>query len=162
MSAEDLVQATVQPVASEGAVSEPWMPIETAPKDGDVLCFVPGFGMGMMVLYWMDGYWREKANSMGLKRPPTHWMPLPAAPGSDDRTNATPDLQRQNETDYLLLQVSALVAEVERIASDCDAVANNFRKGWRNEPVTLAAMFDRVTRELRAALTASKDTGERS
>jgi hypothetical protein len=58
-----------------------WLPIDTAPINGaEVLCFIPGFGMGQMVLYWGDGRWREKANGMSLKIPPTHWMPLPAAP----------------------------------------------------------------------------------
>jgi hypothetical protein len=65
------------------ALRPDWQPIETAPKDGtEVLCFVGGIGMGPMVLYWMHGYWREKANSLGLKRPPTHWMPLPAPPNT--------------------------------------------------------------------------------
>jgi hypothetical protein len=58
-----------------------WLPIESEPKDGrDLLCFVDGLFMGHMVLYWSDGYWREKANGMGLKSEPTHYMPLPAPP----------------------------------------------------------------------------------
>lgn len=36
------------------------------------------------------------------------------------------------------------------IIADLDAVAENFRKGWRAEPPTMAALFDRVVRELRA------------
>jgi hypothetical protein len=66
-----------------GTVPEGWRDISTAPKDGrDLLCWSDGIGIGAMVLYWMDGYWREKANGMGLKREPTHWMPIPCAPGS--------------------------------------------------------------------------------
>ena len=61
-----------------------WQPIDTAPKDGtSVIAFVPGFGMGTFVLFWMDGYWREPANMMGLKVKPTHWMPLPSPPKAE-------------------------------------------------------------------------------
>lgn len=59
-----------------------WQPIETAPNDGQkLLMWSPGLGIDWLVLYWMDGYWREPANGMGLKREPTHWMPLPPPPG---------------------------------------------------------------------------------
>lgn len=58
-----------------------WQTMETAPKDGrTVLTYVAGLGMGQMTLYFMDGYWREQANGMGLKIDPTHWMPLPPSP----------------------------------------------------------------------------------
>lgn len=58
-----------------------WRDIETAPKDGtEILTFSDRMGLGTMVLYWADGYWREKANGLGLKYEPTHWMPLPVAP----------------------------------------------------------------------------------
>ena len=61
-----------------------WRPIESAPADGtEILAYMPGFALGQMVLYWQDDYWREKANSMGLKYPPTHWMPLPSPPGAE-------------------------------------------------------------------------------
>ena len=60
-----------------------WRTIDSAPKDGsDILAWSPGLMIGAMVLYWADGYWREKANCMGLKADITHWMPLPSAPGS--------------------------------------------------------------------------------
>lgn len=58
-----------------------WRPdIEAAKTGADVLAFVPGLGMGQMVLFWMDGYWREKANCMGLKVEPTAWKPLSSDP----------------------------------------------------------------------------------
>lgn len=58
-----------------------WQPIETAPKDGrKLLMWHPGFGLDALVLYWMDGYWREPANGLGLKSDPSHWMALPAPP----------------------------------------------------------------------------------
>jgi len=64
-----------------GGESEGWREVTDEVKDGrEVLAFVPGLGMGLMVLFWMDGYWREKANMMGLKIAPTHYMPLPAPP----------------------------------------------------------------------------------
>jgi hypothetical protein len=58
-----------------------WQPIETAPRDGtEILTFSDRIGLGNMVLYWADGYWREKANGLGLKYEPTHWQPLPPSP----------------------------------------------------------------------------------
>ena len=67
--------------ALTAALAEMWRPIEEAKKNGDeYLCLIPGVGMGQMVLYWSDGYWREKANGLGLKIEPTHFMPLPAPP----------------------------------------------------------------------------------
>ncbi len=67
--------------ALEAALAAMWRPIGEAKRDGtEYLCLIPGFGMGQMVLYWTDGYWREKANGMGLKREPTHFMPLPSPP----------------------------------------------------------------------------------
>jgi hypothetical protein len=58
-----------------------WQSIESAPKDGrTLLMWAPGFGLGALVLYWMDGYWREPANGLGLKVVPTHWMALPPSP----------------------------------------------------------------------------------
>ena len=55
-----------------------WQPIETAPKDcTEILGFTE---VGQMVLFFEGGMWREKANFMGLKRAPSHWMPLPKPP----------------------------------------------------------------------------------
>ena len=54
-----------------------WQPIDTAPRDGtEVLIFG---NCGIMVMLFDNG-WREKANYMSLKTPPTHWMPLPSEP----------------------------------------------------------------------------------
>ena len=58
-----------------------WQPIETAPKDGrKLLVYSKGLGIDWLVLYWLDGMWREPANGMGLKREPDYWMPLPPPP----------------------------------------------------------------------------------
>ena len=70
-------------LAKGGSMTD-WQPINSAKKDGsEILAFIPGFGMGQMVLYWTDGYWRATANGMGLKIEPTHWMPLPGAPSDE-------------------------------------------------------------------------------
>lgn len=55
-----------------------WRDIETAPKDCTEILAVTD--VGQMVVFFEGGYWREKANFMGLKREPTHWMPLPKPP----------------------------------------------------------------------------------
>lgn len=56
-----------------------WQPIETAPKDGDVLVYVAR-SKEQFVAYWdeEEEAWRFAPNAK-LKTP-THWMPLPPAP----------------------------------------------------------------------------------
>lgn len=68
-----------------------WRDVRTdpPPRDGtSILAWIDGFGMGPMVLFWMDRYWREPANHLGLKKEPSFWQPitppLPTAP--EDRT----------------------------------------------------------------------------
>lgn len=62
-----------------------WKPIETAPRDGTMIfVYVPGFGLGPLLLYWLDGMWREPANGMGLRPTPTHWRPLGPPPQQGD------------------------------------------------------------------------------
>lgn len=59
-----------------------WQPIETAPKDGtEILVYA---NVGPMVSFFSSGMWREKANMMGLKSEPSHWMRLPDAPAAHD------------------------------------------------------------------------------
>jgi|GEM_PF-3149976 len=70
-----------------------WQPIETAPKDRQVLFLVPEFGV-YAESPWIGG-WSHLHEVWTLKTPyviegkavivndvptPTHWMPLPAAP----------------------------------------------------------------------------------
>lgn len=59
-----------------------WQPIETAPKDGTrILVWSQEYGgRGPLVLFWMDEHWREPANLLSLRVPPTHWMPIPPPP----------------------------------------------------------------------------------
>ncbi len=75
-----------------------WQPIETAPKDLRVLVFVPDtYGnptiSGVFTAQWLDGYGWESGyvgcmdEAAGLTAP-THWMPLPIAPSSDDEAAA--------------------------------------------------------------------------
>jgi hypothetical protein len=81
---------TPQPAATA------WMPIETAPKDGTrILAYQPdGQWRGnnpdrrerQEVVYWhqpgnpaADGFWMPYLR-------PTHWMPLPAPPTAEGRT----------------------------------------------------------------------------
>lgn len=81
-----MLQAAPTPPAASG---DEWnFDMSAAPSDGtDILAFCDGVGMGQMVLYWLDGYWREKANGMGLKRVPIAWRPLPTPPASTSPTN---------------------------------------------------------------------------
>jgi len=64
-----------------------WQPIETAPKDVEVLVFDEGV---ITISLWIDedgegddgrlkGWWEQSSNSL-IDPPPTHWMPLPDPP----------------------------------------------------------------------------------
>ena len=61
-----------------------WQPIETAPKDRDVLVFAGPTHLGtdgrIIVGYSLSGTrWWSKPGLYSIQRP-THWMPLPAVP----------------------------------------------------------------------------------
>lgn len=63
-----------------------WMPIETATKNGtEILGYTEE--VGALVLYWdsMTGEMDHWSDGMSVSFwKPTHWMPLPAAPGPAD------------------------------------------------------------------------------
>ena len=64
-----------------------WRPIETAPKDGTSILVSDGAEVDQAE-FWDDrGYWvaigGKCAAGNGLGYDPTHWMPLPPAPGSE-------------------------------------------------------------------------------
>lgn len=73
-----------------------WQPIETAPKDGREMFVVRAFGIdpvrGGSGNYTSDAYCVFLRADGTLCRwphiwPPTHWMPLPAAPQTKEPTN---------------------------------------------------------------------------
>lgn len=62
-----------------------WMPIESAPKDGDEILLNSMGDIG--VCYWLDNDFdgRGAGWTWGLSKRfnnPTHWMPLPACPSA--------------------------------------------------------------------------------
>lgn len=62
-----------------------WQPIETAPRDEYVLLHVPGEGpiVGRYVPdrnLWLS----DLVEQLGIGGEPTHWMPLPESPESED------------------------------------------------------------------------------
>jgi hypothetical protein len=72
-----------------------WKPIETCPENVSVLFFIPGaehYGepiyRGIRVNMGTGERWHTSAFAMGRDVPhdykPTHWIPLPAPPGSGD------------------------------------------------------------------------------
>ncbi len=72
-------------------MSREWQPIETAPKDGTRILVArigrneSGKDLGIWWActgHWSDHYknWNDGIEPCGLCGP-THWMPLPAAPG---------------------------------------------------------------------------------
>lgn len=71
----------------ESAAPSPWQPIETAPKDGEVLLFVEETGEQFVAFLGTDPEDGDKqwvfARGKGISfivRDPTYWMPLPSAP----------------------------------------------------------------------------------
>lgn len=68
---------------AEAELQTPWLPIETAPRDGaHVLVYAPGrdgLSALMSVCQWHD----DAGWCIDELREPTHWMPLPAAPNGD-------------------------------------------------------------------------------
>ncbi len=70
------------------AQAEGWQPIETAPKDGQAILVTDG--RGCYCVEWNEEFdwWTVDDNKLGPFRlrgsAPTHWMPLPAAPGPAD------------------------------------------------------------------------------
>ena len=71
------------PYPKEGMAG--WQPIETAPKDGQAILVTDG--MDCYCVEWDEEFdwWTVDDNKLGPFRlrgsAPTHWMPLPAAPG---------------------------------------------------------------------------------
>jgi len=79
-----LWRAVPHPAASP---SQGWMPIETAPKDGEIVGAEwqsPGQGYPLELMtqtaFYRDGAWRYPS---GVAWTPTHWMPLPASPAKE-------------------------------------------------------------------------------
>jgi hypothetical protein len=62
-----------------------WQPIETAPRETDVLLFVPREAVSYVVAGLFnngeeDGWSSALREMMWLDHEPTHWMPLPDPP----------------------------------------------------------------------------------
>lgn len=65
-----------------------WQPIETAPKDGTVVLLYWPYWRDRAVLGYFIDYWQSNvAISSGPE--PTHWMPLPAAPTTQQAVEQT-------------------------------------------------------------------------
>lgn len=90
-----------------------WQPIETAPKDGSVLMLWTKYGEYPIFGKYSATYdeWLEYGGSE-YKFTPTHWMPLPAAPGA-----ATPP-------------TAALADDVVRDAERYRWLVSGKRRGW--------------------------------
>lgn len=67
-----------------------WQPIETAPKDGTYMVLLLPSGFRYVIGRWFafgqeihgsTGFWEAHATTIT----PTHWIPLPAAPGEPER-----------------------------------------------------------------------------
>ena len=73
-----------------------WQPIETAPRDGTrILAFLPGTNPeddfhapeDVMIVSWDEhcehgfGWLIDQEENLAAWCNPTHWMPLPSAPG---------------------------------------------------------------------------------
>jgi len=74
------VAQAAQPVQIPG-----WQPIESAPKDTALLLYCGSFyeigHFNTAIGEWVCGWDHRKL------KPPTHWMPLPAAPATKEQSN---------------------------------------------------------------------------
>lgn len=58
-----------------------WQPIETAPKDVQVLLYNPRtYSQEIIIGYWGRDRWEAPDGDSIVVLDPTHWMPLPDAP----------------------------------------------------------------------------------
>ena len=87
------------PTAGGGHTADPWLPIETAPKDGrviDLWIFWPEHGnesrspdaawdLGAKCWRFADG-WFDK--SFAFKPIVTHWMPIPPPPAAQAKASS--------------------------------------------------------------------------
>ena len=86
--AADMLERLTQPPADAAVAMEQWQPIETAPKDGQAILVTDG--RDCYCVEWDEEFdwWTVDDNKLGPFRlrgsAPTHWMPLPAAPGPAD------------------------------------------------------------------------------
>ena len=66
-----------------------WQSIETAPREGHILIFEPPDVIYVVECQQLDGqpdWWIEACGERFENFHPTHWMPLPAPPASEDTT----------------------------------------------------------------------------
>lgn len=87
VAAESQVVAITAALAALDREGQAWQPIETAPKDGKEFLAYPCDVSDMGVIRWdcdpedeSGQCWRGQDNERIENDPPTHWMPLPAAP----------------------------------------------------------------------------------
>jgi hypothetical protein len=77
---ERAIEARAALTPSVGDAGGEWRPIETAPKDGEtVLLWAPHWTTARTGWRFADDAWQD-CQKDSYARPPTLWMPLPAAP----------------------------------------------------------------------------------
>lgn len=94
MHQEAVRKLTTNPVAAvqgfrDGAAKEQqaeWQPIETAPKDSSYVLLAGKYRNDVASGYWLQSAYAGNGAWIWpfVHKHPTHWMPLPAAPGPSD------------------------------------------------------------------------------
>lgn len=81
-SGEQPLWSFADPMSDAGPTS--WQPIETAPKDQEILIYTKGWGPIIASLSTEFGEWMSRMQvPVAIKEEgdlPTHWQPLPTAP----------------------------------------------------------------------------------
>lgn len=74
-----------------------WQPIETAPKDRDILVYIPDADDPIDIVCWANYrprgfFWAHArcADGSHVSYEPTHWQPLPEAPDAATLSNVRP------------------------------------------------------------------------
>lgn len=71
-----------------------WFPIEKAPKDGSIIMvYPPTYKDDTSCAKWARGYWDRLdawSDVRSKEQAPTHWMPRPPPPTSNNEPKDTP------------------------------------------------------------------------
>jgi len=105
-----------------------WLDIASAPKDGSrVLLWNRHFDAPCSGQFYGFGDWRMDGNLPPFVYQPTHWMPLPAAPGSPASTQTTErdwelSCDHCNGSGYVFVerQVAERKSDVQEFKEDCE------------------------------------------
>ena len=76
------IESAIREAIAAPGVAQGWEPIESAPKDGEFLVYMPDERTKIQAARWHPNVKTIGGNFHFDLTAPTHWMPLPAAPST--------------------------------------------------------------------------------